>query len=237
LQGSAEQALSVVEHNIEEGNAVGQALSFCSVLGQGACPIALWAGDLDAAERYGAMLLDPYRAPPDPAVARLGRLFQRPGDGQARRPSPASPRHAANSPHSSRKRGRSLASPACSSPRRRTSIPLAMVAPGLAIVEEMLARCEVRDELRYLAELLRIKGALVLLEGAPDAAGAAEGHFRRALECTHRQGALSWELRAATSLARLWRDQHHVVEARDGPAKSEGPVGAIGRPKIGRRAG
>ena len=58
LQGFAEQALRVVEHNIEEGNAIGQALSFCSVLGQGACPIAFWAGDLDAAERYGAMLLD-----------------------------------------------------------------------------------------------------------------------------------------------------------------------------------
>jgi len=58
LQGFAEQALRVVEHNIEEGNAVGQALSFCSVLGQGACPIAYWAGDLDAAERYGAMLVE-----------------------------------------------------------------------------------------------------------------------------------------------------------------------------------
>src|SRR5262249_46858136 len=58
LQGFAEQALRVVEHNIEEGNAVGQALSFCSVLGQGACPIALWTGNLDAAERYGALLLD-----------------------------------------------------------------------------------------------------------------------------------------------------------------------------------
>jgi predicted ATPase len=34
LQGFAEQALRVVEHNIEEGNAVGQALSFCSVLGK-----------------------------------------------------------------------------------------------------------------------------------------------------------------------------------------------------------
>ena len=58
LQGFTDQALRVVEHNIEEGNIVGQALSFCSVLGQAACPIALWAGDLDAAERYGAMLLD-----------------------------------------------------------------------------------------------------------------------------------------------------------------------------------
>ena len=43
LQGFAEQALRVVDRNIEEGNAVGQALSFCSVLGQGACPIAFWA--------------------------------------------------------------------------------------------------------------------------------------------------------------------------------------------------
>src|SRR5262249_30632549 len=58
LQGFTEQALRVVEQNIEEGNAVGQALSFCSVLGQGACPIALWTGNLDAAERYGALLLD-----------------------------------------------------------------------------------------------------------------------------------------------------------------------------------
>src|SRR5262249_22285542 len=58
LQGFAEQALRVVDRNIEEGNAVGQALSFCSVLGQGACPIAFWAGELGAAERYGAMLLD-----------------------------------------------------------------------------------------------------------------------------------------------------------------------------------
>jgi hypothetical protein len=37
LQGFAEQALRVVDRNIEEGNAVGQALSFCSALGQGAC--------------------------------------------------------------------------------------------------------------------------------------------------------------------------------------------------------
>jgi hypothetical protein len=57
LQGFAEQALGVVDRNISEGNAVGQSLSFCSVLGQGACPIAFWAGDLDAAARYGAMLV------------------------------------------------------------------------------------------------------------------------------------------------------------------------------------
>jgi predicted ATPase len=59
----------------------------------------------------------------------------------------------------------------------------------------------------YVAELLRFKGGLLLLQDAPDAAAAADVHFRQALDCARGQGALSWELRAATSLARLLRDQ------------------------------
>ena len=66
-----------------------------------------------------------------------------------------------------------------------------------------------------MAELLRIKGELVLSEGGPDAAEAAEDHFRQALDWARRQGALSWELRAATSLARLWRDQNRTKAARE----------------------
>jgi predicted ATPase len=58
-----------------------------------------------------------------------------------------------------------------------------------------------------MAELLRIKGELLLLEGGLNAAAAAEDHFRQAVDWARRQTALSWELRAATSLARLWRDQ------------------------------
>ena len=50
---------------------------------------------------------------------------------------------------------------------------------------------------------MRVKGELLLLQGAPGAAAAAEHHFRQALDWARQQGALSWELRAATSLARL----------------------------------
>jgi predicted ATPase len=53
------------------------------------------------------------------------------------------------------------------------------------------------------------------LENAPDAAAAAEDHFRQALGWARRQGALSWELRAATSLARMWRNQDRSEEARE----------------------
>jgi len=51
------------------------------------------------------------------------------------------------------------------------------------------------------------------LQSAPGAAAAAEGHFRQALDWARRQGALSWELRAATSLARLLSDQGRSADA------------------------
>jgi predicted ATPase len=48
---------------------------------------------------------------------------------------------------------------------------------------------------------------------APGAAAAAEDHFRQALDWARRQGTLSWELRAATSLARLLHDQGRSADA------------------------
>jgi predicted ATPase len=45
--------------------------------------------------------------------------------------------------------------------------------------------------------------------------GAAEESYQRALAVAHGQSAKFWELRAATSLARLWRDQGKRTEACD----------------------
>ena len=63
-----------------------------------------------------------------------------------------------------------------------------------------------------MAELVRVKGELLLSQGAPGAA-ADEDHFRQALDWARQQGALSWELRAATSLARLLRNQGRPADA------------------------
>jgi predicted ATPase len=87
-------------------------------------------------------------------------------------------------------------------------------AEGLSIIDEALARSERNEERWCVAELLRIKGELILREGAPPAAPAAEEHFLRSIDWARRQGALSWELRTSTSLARLQRDQGRIVEAR-----------------------
>jgi predicted ATPase len=63
-----------------------------------------------------------------------------------------------------------------------------------------------------MAELLCLKGEPLMSQAAPGAA-AAEDHFRQALDWARRQGALSSELRAATSFARLLRDQGRSADA------------------------
>jgi predicted ATPase len=86
-------------------------------------------------------------------------------------------------------------------------------APGLAAIEAALALSERNAESWCVAELLRIKGELLLLQAEEGAAAAGEDCFRQALDCARRQGTLSWELRAAASLARLRRDQGRSAEA------------------------
>ena len=81
------------------------------------------------------------------------------------------------------------------------------------MIEEANARSERTEECWPIAELLRVKGELLLLQGAPGAAAVAEDHFRQALDWARRQVALSWELPAAASLARLLRDQDRSVDA------------------------
>ncbi len=66
----------------------------------------------------------------------------------------------------------------------------------------------------YEAEINRIAGEIALKSPNRDAA-KAEAYFERALAVARQQQAKSWELRAAVSLAHLWRDQGKVQQARD----------------------
>ena len=64
------------------------------------------------------------------------------------------------------------------------------------------------------AEIKRVAGEIALKSPGRDAA-KAEGYFERALTVARQQQAKSWELRAAISLARLWRSQGKVQQARE----------------------
>jgi predicted ATPase len=82
------------------------------------------------------------------------------------------------------------------------------------LIEEAATEMETTDERWYEAELNRIAGEIAVLSSEPNPA-KAEVYFKRALAVAQRQRAKSWELRAATSMARLWRDQGKRERARE----------------------
>ena len=84
---------------------------------------------------------------------------------------------------------------------------------ALVTIEEALAVIEETGERFYEAEVYRIKGELLLAKG-PSNVAPAEQAFRTAIEVARRQKAKSWELRAATNLARVLRDTNRRDEAR-----------------------
>jgi predicted ATPase/DNA-binding winged helix-turn-helix (wHTH) protein len=83
-----------------------------------------------------------------------------------------------------------------------------------AIVDETLERAERTQELWAIPEALRLKGELLLLQD-PSKSGLAEQYFERSLDRARAQGAPSWELRTAISIARLEQMQGRTAEARD----------------------
>jgi predicted ATPase len=80
-------------------------------------------------------------------------------------------------------------------------------------MREALATIDTTKERWCEAEVDRMAGELAL-SPEPDAA-RAEAHFARALAVARNQQAKSWELRAAMSMARLWRDQGKRRQAHD----------------------
>ena len=81
-------------------------------------------------------------------------------------------------------------------------------------IDEALAAAEATKERSFEPEIHRIAGEIELRSPDRDVT-RAEGYFQRALEIARAQQTRSWELRAATSLARLWRDQAKRQEAHD----------------------
>ena len=88
----------------------------------------------------------------------------------------------------------------------RTSDGLAATAQALSLAGEL-------RQYMWESELLRIHGELLLKQAPPDEP-EAEAVFRRAIDVARTQQAKSWELRAATSLARLLARQARSQEAR-----------------------
>jgi predicted ATPase len=81
-------------------------------------------------------------------------------------------------------------------------------------IGEAMSIIETAKERWVEAEVNRVAGEIAIKSPESDAA-KAQAYFERALEVAREQPAKSWELRAAMSMARLWRDQAKRNEAHD----------------------
>ncbi|TYL97785.1 hypothetical protein FXB40_07720 [Bradyrhizobium rifense] len=202
LQGFSDQSVLMVEQSLREAEATGHAKSQCEALAMAACEIGFWARDQLAAAHYTAMLVDLSRRHVLPHWGSFGLRYEQ-----------------------------ILAIRAGAQPGGHVEAvdtkfgflpmtPLTLLAEalgqsgritdGLAMIE---AGIEQTEPSMFTPELLRLKGDLSLLQGMSGAAESAETHFREALDVAREHGTLSWELRAATSLARLLRRQGRAVDA------------------------
>lgn len=86
-------------------------------------------------------------------------------------------------------------------------------AEGFAAIAEALALGERTGERVAEAEIWRVKGELLLKAAASNAQAEAESCYHQAIKIARQQSAKSWELRAATSLARLCQQQGKLAEA------------------------
>jgi predicted ATPase len=213
LQGYPNQAMRTVEQYIDDAVGINHPGTLCNGLASGACPAALLSGDLNAAERWVTTSLE--------SAERFGLMWETDARclqgilfirrGQIARGLNIildTLREFFNAmSHSRYEMFFAALADALGQ--------IGDVAGGLAAVERALERTAQTNSKWYLAEFLRIKGELTLSENRCGAESAAETLFKESHDLARHQGALSWELRTATSLARLYDKQGQITRARE----------------------
>jgi predicted ATPase/DNA-binding winged helix-turn-helix (wHTH) protein len=213
LQGFADQSLKLTRDVLKEAERTSHPVSLNLALTWAGCGIPLRVGDLQMAEQSIGRLKahSGIHGAPSYHAAALGfegQLHAARGDIQA---AERILRHAIAE---LRETKFYMLYTAFLSQLAEVLAAVGYVNEAHAAAEEAVERASRNKNYWCLPEALRIKGGLLLLQGDDDIA-PAEDHFRQALDWARRQGALSWELRAATSLARLWRDRGRSKEARE----------------------
>ena len=199
VQGFPDQAAAIAQEGVAHGLSLEYPPPLCYILAFAACPIAFWNGDLAMATSYVQLLLKQstnlsfgYWQSWRYCYERLAALGDNDGTFEFKqrldflRASAITP----------------IYSDLLSTLREELTGP------------ETIARAEAGEAGWCTAEVLRVKGIKILQHGGPNAAEAAEVSLRRSLDIARQQGALAWELRSATSLARLWKGRRRVAQAR-----------------------
>ena len=109
--------------------------------------------------------------------------------------------------------GSTLWIPFWSSCLAKSCISLGQIDEARRCIDEAMTTIKTSKEKLFEPEVNRLAGEIALLSAEPDVR-EAETHFSRSLTTAREQGAKSWELRAAISLARLWQDRGECDKAR-----------------------
>ena len=208
LLGYPDTALAEAEQAVREARATGHAGSLMSALGAAALTFNL-RQEHEVAEARAHELID--------LADQKGTLFWKvSGRGALGRSLSLMGRHSEALPILTAGRG---TTGTVFAPLYLTTLALTHTALGQhehawRCIGEAITAVETSGETWAQAELQRIAGELVLLSPQPDEA-KAELYFDHALTVARQQQAKSWELRASMSLARLWREQGKVHQARE----------------------
>jgi predicted ATPase len=212
-QGFPDQALKEVQGLVEEARMVGHAMSLALALAQGACPVTLLCGDWIAAERFINLLLKHTAEHALDLWRDWGRCFSAMlliAHGNINEGLKALKEVLDELPQDAFfARYAGICATLAEALGR-----VGAISSGHATIDEALMRSERQGERWYIAEFLRIKGELLQLEDTLGARQKAEEHYRRSLDCARQQAAISWELRSSMSLARLYKGQGQLMEAR-----------------------
>ncbi|WP_165982215.1 ATP-binding protein [Dankookia rubra] len=204
LRGRPDRAVSVALETIEEAVQLGHPGTHCIALLY-AVAVFLWAGDLARAEEHLEQFiaqakrhsLAPYLAS---GMGIRGEIAIRRGQAEA---GVVALRTALGTLQ--RDRYQMRVTPFCCAIAEGL-VSLGRPEEALATIDGAIERAESVGDLMCMPEMLRIKGGI--LAGRPDTAPqAAEAMLLRSIELARAKDALSWELRGAMSLARLWSRQ------------------------------
>jgi predicted ATPase/DNA-binding winged helix-turn-helix (wHTH) protein len=197
LAGQPEKAQMVICEIVEQDIAKGQSFALGFFLALAALPISFWAGDLNAARHYLTTLLDARSGITFNVWQMSGRVYER-----ALLTLENADRRVA---------ARTLIETASLTPFQADS--LSTFSP-LLLCPDSVARATADEVAWCTAEVLRAQGERLISSHGPAAHAEAEPLFRRAINLSREQKARAWELRAATSLTRLMRDQNRAEQGR-----------------------
>jgi predicted ATPase/DNA-binding winged helix-turn-helix (wHTH) protein len=202
LRGFMEQAAGQAQTSIAEARGSDHTYTLCTVLRYAVNLVALMTGDLATAENATAMVIGlatTHNTPMWRIVGRFleGRLLIHRGEFEAGTAVLRATFETSN------KIGWTIGYPEFLCALAEGLAGLGRVAEGIEVVEQALDRADRGGEHWCVAELLRVKGELLLQLPADQSVRAAEECFERALDVAQEQGALFWELRVALSIARL----------------------------------